>query len=209
MKPRAADPFPRDVEIRRGKRRTIEVALENGRFVARVPRRATGPRLDATIARLRATLWEKLQRESVFDDAGLRDRAIAVCERWFRNVRLPPFEVTFSRRQHKRWGSCTFDGRRGRIRLSAHLMGHPCWVIDAILHHEIAHLVVADHGPVFQQMMRENPDFERSQGYLEALENVTRLGEVAPLRLAASLEDESPNDTTPQPDLFDDQSLSF
>lgn len=201
MKPLATDPFPRTVEIRRGRRRTIEVALENGRFVARVPRRAGGPRLEQAIDRLRAALWEKLQRESVFDDDTLRARARLVTTRWFADHALPPFDVCFSRRQNKRWGSCTFDGRRGRLRISAHLMGHPRWVIDAVLHHEIAHLLVHDHGPRFRRLVETNPDHDRAQGYLEALETMDRLGEEAPVRLAASLDVEA---ATAQPGLFDD-----
>ena len=206
MKPRATDPFPAAVEIRRGRRRTVEVALENGRFVARVPHRAEGPQLQATIARLRASLWERLQKDSVFDDANLAERARIVQSRWFGERTLPPFTVRFSRRQNKRWGSCTFDGRRGRIRLSAHLMGHPRWVIDAVLHHEIAHLLVPDHGPRFQDLVRANPDHDRAQGYLEALETVDRLGEVAPLRLAASL---ARNDAAVQTSLFGSDQSSF
>lgn len=196
------DPFPTTVEIRRGRRRTVEVALENGRFVARVPRSAGGPALDELIGRLRAQVWERLRRESVFDDHGLHLRALEVCRAWFRGIELPPFRVCFSRRQHKRWGSCTYDGRMGRIRVSAHLMGHPVWLIDSILHHEIAHLLVPDHGPRFQELMRQNPRYDRAQGYLEALEQSARLGEVAPLRLRAGLDDR-PDDRPPQPGLFE------
>lgn len=199
MKPRATDPFPATVEIRRGRRRTIEVALENGRFVARVPLRAGGAHLQETIARLRIALWERLQRESVFDDATLAERARRVERRWFEGRGLPPYTVRFSRRQHKRWGSCTFDGRRGRIRLSAYLMGHPRWVIDAVLHHEMAHLLVPDHGPRFQELVRSDPDHDRAQGYLEALETTARLGEVAPERLTASL---GRSDAVEQAELF-------
>lgn len=201
MKPRATDPFPEAVEIRRGRRRTIEVALENGRFVARVPQRADGPSLREAIVRLRRSLWEKLQKDSVFDDEALAARADVIRRAWFRGVALPPFDVRFSRRQNKRWGSCTFDGRRGRLRISAHLMGHPRWVIDAVLHHEMAHLLVADHGPRFQELVRANPDHDRAQGYLEALETRDRLGESAPARLAASLDDEP---IARQAHLFDD-----
>ncbi|HKK70665.1 MAG TPA: M48 family metallopeptidase [Candidatus Krumholzibacteria bacterium] len=196
------DPFPDTVEIRRGRRRTVEVALENGRFVARVPRSAGGPELDALIDRLRTQVWQRLQRESVFDDHGLCERSLEVCRAWFPRIELPPFRVRFSRRQHKRWGSCTYDGRTGRIRISAHLMGHPVWLIDAVLHHEIAHLLVPDHGPHFQELVRRNPDHDRAQGYLEALEHSDRLGEVAPVRLRARLDDRS-DDRPPQRGLFE------
>ena len=203
MKPRVTDPFPREIEIRRGRRRTIELALEGGRFVARVPMRAQGERLEQTLSRLRESLWTKLQRDSVYDDAGLDRRARVVQRRWFAAVNLPPYRVRFSRRQHKRWGSCTFDGREGSIRLSAHLMGHPVWLIDAVLQHEMAHLLEPNHGERFQALVCDNPDHDRARGYLEALETVDRLGVMAVQRLVAALPEEDEGGGDEQPGLFD------
>lgn len=190
MKPVDTDPFPRAIEIRRGRRRTVEIALENGRFVARVPARAQGPSLEAMLTRLRAQLWARLRSENVYDEPSLRTRAAHVAARFLGDLDLPPWSVHFSRRQHRRWGSCTFDGSSGRIRISAHLLGHPNWVVDAVLLHELIHLLVLDHGPRFQELLARDPLRDRALGYLEALENLDRVGPMVSEELVASIEDE-------------------
>lgn len=192
MKPAGADPFPRRIELRPGRRRTVEMSLEDGRFVARVPQSARGPRLEATLAELRAQLWERLQRKSVYTDGALAELASRVAREHLADLELPPWSVHFSRRQHRRWGSCTFDGKRGRIRISAHLIGHPRWIIAQVLLHELIHLVVADHGPRFAALERRSPDHERGRGYLEALETIERIGPEIVAR--ATLVEDAPPD---------------
>ncbi len=176
MKPAVADPFPRQIELRPGRRRSIELSLEGGRFVARIPASSSGPRLAAALDGLRAQLWDRLQRESVYTDAALAELGTQVVRSHLDDLELPPWSVRFSRRQHKRWGSCSFDGKRGTIRISAHLMGHPRWLIANVLLHELIHLLVHDHGPDFHRLMQRSPDHDRGRGYLEALETVERVG---------------------------------
>lgn len=189
-----ADPFPRRIEIRRGRRRSIQLSLEGGRFVARVPARASGPRLEASLEGLRAQLWERLHRESVWTDEDLGALATGIVREHLDDLDLPPWSVKFSRRQHKRWGSCTFDGRAGRIRISAHLIGHPRWVIGQVLLHELIHLVVHDHGPRFQALIERSPDHDRGRGYLEALETVERMG--PSVSVAFPIEEDAPEQAT-------------
>jgi predicted metal-dependent hydrolase len=52
--------------------------------------------------------------------------------------------------QEKRWGSCTAE--TGEIRLSHRLRGVPDWVLDAVLVHELAHLVHPDHSAAFHAL---------------------------------------------------------
>lgn len=188
MKPAATDPFPRRIELRPGRRRTVELTLEDGRFVARIPATARGPRLEGVLASLRAELWEKLQRSSVYTDDALAELAGRVAREHLSDLDLPPWTVRFSRRQHRRWGSCTVENGRGRIRISAHLVGHPRWVIAQILLHELIHLVVPDHGPRFRELERRSPDHDRGRGYIEALETVERVG-AGPVARAILAED--------------------
>jgi predicted metal-dependent hydrolase len=192
--PVAADPFPKRIEIRRGRRRSIQVSLEDGHFVARIPEQAKGPRLEANLEQLREQLWTRLQRESVWTDEDLSELAREVVREHLSDLDLPPWTVRFSRRQHKRWGSCTFDGKSGRIRLSAHLIGHPRWVIAQVLLHELIHLLVHDHGSRFRQLMQRSPDHDRGRGYLEALETVERLGPT--ISAVLPLEESAPEQAT-------------
>ena len=61
--------------------------------------------------------------------------------------RAEPSSVRWVDNQQQRWGSCTIDD--GSIRLSHRLQGMPAWVIDYVLLHELAHLLVPGHGPEF------------------------------------------------------------
>jgi predicted metal-dependent hydrolase len=193
VKPAVADPFPRQIDVRPGRRRSIELSLEGGRFVARIPASSSGPRLEAALGKLREQLWDRLQRESVYTDAALAELATQVVRSHLSDLSLPPWSVRFSRRQHKRWGSCSFDGQMGTIRISAHLMGHPRWVIADVLLHELIHLLVHDHGSRFQRLVQRSPDHDRGRGYLEALETVERVG--PRISAALPLEEDAPLQT--------------
>ena len=179
--PGPSDPFPADIRIVRERRRTIELTLQDGRLVAHVPRRISLRELQQALPPLRASLWKQLNGRSVFDDATLQQRAERVAAARLSDLRLPRFTVRFSTRQQKRWGSCTV-GRKpggqleGSIRISARLRGHPGWLLDHLLLHELAHLVVIDHGPRFQQLMRRSPHYDRAEGYLEALVHLEQVG---------------------------------
>ena len=67
--------------------------------------------------------------------------------------------------QRARWGSCTpLDGT---IRLSDRMRDMPAYVVDAVLLHELAHLIEAGHGADFWALVTPFPDHERATAYLE------------------------------------------
>src|SRR5690606_19170507 len=82
-------------------------------------------------------------------DAQLFQRAADLSARYLDGA-APPSAVTWSSRQHGRWGSCTPADRT--IRLSDRLRDVPPWVLDAVLLHELAHLHHPDHGPGFRAL---------------------------------------------------------
>lgn len=59
-------------------------------------------------------------------------------------------------------GSCT--PLEGTIRLSSRLQGMPTYVIDYVLLHELAHLLVAGHGDDFWALLAGYPRLERARG---------------------------------------------
>ena len=69
-----------------------------------------------------------------------------------------------SRRQ--RWGSCTPEDRA--IRVSSRLAAFPAWVLDYVLVHELAHLLVPHHGPAHDELVDRYPLAERARGFLIA-----------------------------------------
>ncbi len=56
------------------------------------------------------------------------------------------------------------------MRVSSRLAAHPAWVLDYVLVHELAHLLVASHGPEHDALVDRYPYAERARGFLIALD---------------------------------------
>ena len=78
-----------------------------------------------------------------------------------------PSSIRWVTNQGRRWGSCT--PATGTIRISHRLQRVPDWVLDAVLVHELAHLVEPGHGPRFRALEERYPLRERAEGFLEAM----------------------------------------
>ncbi|MSV91118.1 MAG: DUF45 domain-containing protein [Actinobacteria bacterium] len=110
-----------------------------------------------------AELVERIERRELEKqvDVGQRSRELA------QRFDLPlPASIRFVDNQHSRWGSCSIESRE--IRLSSRLANYPTWVLDYVIVHELAHLVVADHSPAFHELVDRFPRAERARGYLHA-----------------------------------------
>lgn len=84
-----------------------------------------------------------------------------------RRYDLPePAQISWSDRQQWRWGSCTPSA--GTIRISSRLAREPGWVLDYVVVHELAHLVVGDHSRAFWALVERYPKTERARGFLIA-----------------------------------------
>ncbi|MEF2527087.1 M48 family metallopeptidase [Streptomyces sp. CS62] len=94
--------------------------------------------------------------------------------------RARPSSVRWVANQNTRWGSCT--PAEGSIRLSHRLQGMPEYVVDYVLLHELAHLLVAGHGPRFWELLEAYPRTERARGYLEGVAAAERHPNVPPPR---------------------------
>ncbi len=105
-------------------------------------------------------------------DAELAERAQRLSEQCF-GGRARPTSVRWVTNQNTRWGSCT--PAEGSIRLSHRLKGMPEYVIDYVLAHELAHLLVPGHGPDFWRLLEAYPRTERARGYLEGVVAAERL----------------------------------
>lgn len=55
------------------------------------------------------------------------------------------------------------------IRLSTRLRGMPAWVVDYVLVHELAHLLIPGHGADFWELVGNYPKADRARGYLEGV----------------------------------------
>lgn len=106
------------------------------------------------------------ERRRTPSDAALLARAAALGARFVPEA-PPPAGVRWVANQQARWGSCTVADRT--IRISDRLAGLPAWVLDYVLVHELAHLVVHSHGPAFWALVERYPRAERARGFLEGV----------------------------------------
>ncbi|MQY16265.1 hypothetical protein SRB5_64630 [Streptomyces sp. RB5] len=114
-------------------------------------------------------MLDKLQaqeRKRMLGDAELAVRAGQLADQ-FLGGRARPSSVRWVTNQNTRWGSCT--PAEGSIRLSHRLQGMPEYVVDYVLVHELAHLLVPGHGPRFWKLLEAYPKTERARGYLEGV----------------------------------------
>ncbi|MHA4815318.1 M48 metallopeptidase family protein [Streptomyces aculeolatus] len=157
----------RAVEVRRSarRRRTVSAYREGDRTVVLIPARMS----EAEEQRWVTVMLDKLQAQEnrrMPGDAELADRAQRLSAQYL-DGRARPSSVRWVTNQNTRWGSCT--PAEGTIRLSHRLKGMPEYVIDYVLIHELAHLLVPGHGPRFWDLVGAYPRTERARGYLEGV----------------------------------------
>ena len=99
-------------------------------------------------------------------DETLLSRAALLSERFLGGLARPA-AVRWVANQRHRWGSCTPADRT--IRLSSRLRGMPEYVVDYVLLHELAHLLVPGHGQDFWSLLAGYPRTERARGYLDGV----------------------------------------
>jgi len=156
------------VEVRRSQRRqrTVSAYREGERVVVLIPaqfsRAEENEWVDKMLARLKAR-EERTRR----GDAELMVRARRLIGRYLPEHAVAPASVRWVSNQNGRWGSCTPADRT--IRISDRIHDMPDWVIDYVLLHELAHLVVPSHSTRFWSLVGRYPKAERARGYLEGV----------------------------------------
>jgi predicted metal-dependent hydrolase len=170
----APDPAARPaVEVRRSRqrRRTVSAYRDGDTVVVLIPARFTRAEESEWVT----TMVERLRRREGRrhpDDSALATRGAELSRRYL-GGRAVAASVRWVDNQQSRWGSCTLDDRS--IRLSQRLQGMPSWVIDYVLLHELAHLIVPGHGPDFWGLLASYPRTERARGYLEGVSEAAGL----------------------------------
>lgn len=158
-----------EVEVRRSarRRRTVQAYRRDGRVVVLIPATFTARQEAEWVERMLARLEQQQDRgRRTPSDEDLMARATALSERWLEG-RAQPVSVRWVTNQSSRWGSCTPS--TGTIRLSHRLQGFPSYVVDSVLVHELAHLLVPGHGPDFWAWADRFPEAERAKGFLEGV----------------------------------------
>lgn len=155
------------VEVRRSarRRRTVSAFREAGTLVVAIPARFSKREEEQWVERMAERVRRGEERRRVSSDQ-LMARALELAEEYLPSG-VRPASVAWVTNQNRRWGSCT--PLSGTIRISHQVQGMPSWVLDYVLLHELAHLVVSDHSEKFWRIVDAYPRTERARGFLEGV----------------------------------------
>ncbi|MFT4188138.1 MAG: M48 family metallopeptidase [Aeromicrobium sp.] len=161
-----------EVEIRRSarRRRTVAARREGDRVVVMVPAgldlAAERALVDDMVAKV-----ERRERKARRSDDDLMELAAQLSRRHLDGAARPT-SVRWVGNQQRRWGSCSID--TGEIRLSDRVRGMPADVVECVLLHELAHLVVTDgHTPTFWELADRHPKAEWVKGFLAGVAHLS------------------------------------
>jgi hypothetical protein len=96
------------------------------------------------------------------DDSALLHRSNELADQYLGGVRAN--SIRWVDNQKKRWGSCSPG--TGDIRISDRLRPVPSWVLDAVLVHELAHLIEASHSRRFRALTARYPHMKKADTFL-------------------------------------------
>ncbi|MGL5816367.1 MAG: M48 metallopeptidase family protein [Phycicoccus sp.] len=162
-----------DVEVRRSRRRrrTVSAYRDGGRTIVLVPDDLSAAEEADWVDRMVSRLAAGARGDASSDD-GLAHRAGRLSERYL-GGHARPASVRWVSTMRRRWASCTPS--EGTIRVSDRLRDSPDHVLDYVLLHELAHLLVPGHGPAFWRLLGSYPHLERSRGFLEGMSHAAGL----------------------------------
>jgi predicted metal-dependent hydrolase len=168
--PPASLPDTPPVEVRRStrRRRTVSAYRDGERIVVLVPHRFSRAEEAKWVADMVAAVQARearaRRRGPRADDTALQRRAGQLAASYLPAAVLP-VTIRWVSTMRSRWASCTPVDRH--IRLSTRLREMPTWVLDYVIVHELAHVLVAGHGSDFWALVSRYPATERARGYLE------------------------------------------
>jgi predicted metal-dependent hydrolase len=148
------------------RQRTISAHLDGDRLIVQVPTGLKPEQEQDWARRLGEKLVARQRREELNRGRDLVERANDLNRRYF-GGRLRFSDVRYVTNQHGRFGSCTPSN--GTIRIADRVARMPPWVQDAVLVHELAHLVEPNHTARFWELANAYPLMERARGYLIAV----------------------------------------
>jgi hypothetical protein len=149
----------------------VSAYREDGRTVVLIPARFTKAEERQWVSTMVHRLDAGDRRRSP-SDAELTARAEELSRRHLGGL-AKPVSIRWVDNQQSRWGSCT--PADGTIRISTRVRGMPGYVLDYVVLHELAHLIVPGHGKDFWSLVGGFPRTERARGYLEGVAAAAQL----------------------------------
>ncbi|MGO9559344.1 MAG: M48 family metallopeptidase [Acidimicrobiales bacterium] len=155
-----------EIRVSRRRKRTSQAHLEAGKVVVVVPASMTVVDREEVATRLALRMLGQSKGRRVSSDSDLERRAAQLGDRYLAGVR--PTSIRWVTNQARRWGSCSPSS--GAIRLSSRLRAVPDWVVDAVIVHELAHLLEASHSAEFKILCERYPRLAEAEAYLLGFE---------------------------------------
>ena len=157
-----------DYEIRRSKRRKKSVGAyrERGKTIIVAPIRMSNKEVQSYAAELIAELNSHDEKNASQEELEKRARHLAAkyLDVDIFSSELKEVSIKWVTNQNSRWGSCSHDDRE--IRISHRIQGMPQYVIDAVIFHELVHLIVPDHSAKFYAYLDLFTDYAMAREYL-------------------------------------------
>lgn len=155
-----------ELRVVRKRVKNVNARLRGSTLSVSAPHRISGGELDELIRCLARRLVRRARATEINTDQSVAAIARKVAARFDDPPEVT--EVRFTTNQQARWGS--YSQRTGIVRLNAALRQMPPWVLKAVLAHELAHTVHADHSPAFWDLLRSVcPETERARAFLEGV----------------------------------------
>lgn len=145
------------------RKKTISATFQNGVLVVRVPRGMSKREELDWVHKMRERLEGRKKRRPHQGNEELQALGQELNRRYF-NGELS-FSMSWTEQQRSRWGSCTT--LTGDIRIARDLTKMPPYVLEYVVVHELAHLLVPDHSAEFWEFVARYPKTERARGYLQ------------------------------------------
>ncbi|MCL4434684.1 MAG: M48 family metallopeptidase [Actinobacteria bacterium] len=157
-------PSPPEVEIRTStkRRKTASARWQDGRIIVLVPAQLSVAERTKVATNLAQRVIRKKQLQGGCSNQDLDIQARELADRYVGGVR--PATVRWVTNQNISWGSCS--PHSGEIRVSDRLQPVPSWVLDAVLVHELAHLVEPGHTRNFHKVANRYPRMAEARTFL-------------------------------------------
>lgn len=159
------------IVLERKRVRHINARLRKETLFISAPLHATRQLLEQVIPDLARRLVRRVHARKV----NAEEDAVALVQRVAARFPNRPevAHVEFVTTQMSRWGS--YSSRTRTIRLHAALRDMPRWVLEAVVAHELAHVVLLHHGPEFWALLRSvDPDVDKADGFLAGVSWLAR-----------------------------------
>jgi predicted metal-dependent hydrolase len=153
-----------EVEIRSSTRRrkTAAAYWQGDHIIVVLPARLRGADRTEMIESLVSKVLSHRPHATTSDES-LCERADILSDSYLGGVRAT--SVRWVTNMTRRWASCTPS--TGEIRVSERLRPVPDWVLDAVLIHELAHLIEPGHTDRFHELSHRHPRMADADIFLD------------------------------------------